>query len=230
MREVKEYYDEFAKEQVNFGINLRHLRILSWLEKFGMKQDSKILEIGCGIGTQTELIAKYLRGGSATAMDISPKSIDIASQRLKGFSNVKLLAADVTEGIDEKETFDIILLPDVLEHIPLASHSRLFANLKNVLRRKGFILIHIPDPYYLKWLSEHHPESLQIIDQSVYTDELIKNIYPHRLYVFYLESYCIWTNQPDYQVIVLKHIPEEDYNDLNNKQNFFQRIKGKLGF
>ena len=208
MQKVEEYYDNYVGRQASVGINDRHRSIQRWLLKFGLSKDSKILEIGCGIGTQTELIAKYIDdNGEILAVDISPKSIEVAQKRLHTYKNLKLIAADIIN-YDIEEQFDVIVMPDVIEHIPLELHSQLFEKAAKLLKKDGFIFIHIPNPYYLEWCHTHRKDALQIIDQPIYTDLLVQNTYPHGLYIHYLESYSIFMIDNDYQAILLKHRPQ----------------------
>lgn len=203
---IVNYYDKYVKHQSSVGINARHKKIQFFLEKFGLKPHHQVLEIGCGIGTITELIARYLNDqGGITAVDISPKSIAQAKERLSVYSNVSLQVIDFTQ-THLQQKFDFIVMPDVIEHIPLERHADLFAHVSNMLPDDGTILIHLPNPYYLAWCHQHRPDLLQVIDQPIYTDQLLENCYPAGLYLYYLETYSIWVAQGDYQLIVLKPV------------------------
>lgn len=225
---VEEYYDEFSKNQVKTDINKRHLTIEKWLLKFGLNEHSKVLEIGCGIGTVTELILRHNKQGNVLAVDISTKSINLAKSRLVEHKNLTLLAGDIID-IDLKEKFDLIVLPDVLEHIPIEQHNLLFAKLSALLEATGSIVIHIPNPYYLEWLHKNRPEQLQIIDQPLYTNVLAETIYKNNLYIHHLENYSIWIDNCDYQVVLLKKKRDLEYNKIENeKSSILRKIMNKL--
>lgn len=213
MEEIKQYYDAFSAEQVETGVNKRHRAILGWVKRFGVKSNDAVLEVGCGIGTFTSLLATQVRYGKILAVDISPKSIDIARQKLSGFNNITLLAADITF-TEMGGTYDVIILPDVLEHIPIDAHTKLFAKLATLIKPNGYILIHIPNPYYLEWCKKNTPELLQIIDQPLYTNILAANIYQAGLYIHYLETYSVWIDNCDHQVIVVKPCVKKDYKEI----------------
>jgi trans-aconitate 2-methyltransferase len=202
--DVKGYYDEYVGRQTAVGVNKRHRAILDWALKFGMRPDHSVLELGCGIGTLTGLLAEELgSGGSVTAIDLSPASIESAEQRLSGCDNVRLLAADVLE-TDLEGDFDVVVLPDVIEHIPLENHRALFGRVSSWVKPDGFVLLHYPSPHYQEWNRKHHPDRLQIIDQSVHVDVLASNTYPHGLYVDHLATYSIWMREGDYVAAVLR--------------------------
>ena len=61
-----------------------------------------------------------------------------------------------------------------------------------------------PHPLYLTWVREHQPELLQVIDQPIHTDELLRNTYAVGLYLEKLESYSLFSTAYDYQWIILK--------------------------
>jgi trans-aconitate 2-methyltransferase len=202
--DVKGYYDEYVERQVAIGVNKRHRAIRDWALKFGMRPDHSVLELGCGIGTLTGLLAEELgSGGSVLAIDLSPASIESAEQRLSSFDNVRLLAADVFE-TDLEGRFDIVVLPDVIEHIPLDNHRTLFERVSSWVKPDGFVLLHYPSPHYQEWNRKHHPDRLQIIDQMVHVDALSSNTYPNGLYIDHLATYPIWIREGDYVVAVLR--------------------------
>lgn len=231
MSTVAEYYDRFTEYQLGKGINQRHLSIQNWCEKFGLKPFHHVLEIGCGIGTQTELLAKFLSTDSKIkAIDISPKSIDIAERRLKNYRNISFLAVDFTE-YDLEEEFDAIILPDVIEHIPLDRHKILFKKLEQCLKPEGIVVIHIPNPHYLEWCHIHKADQLQIIDQPILLNELLSNLQGTSFYVHFLETYSIWIDKCDYQAILLKKInplADRNYNVIQFIPSISERVLKKI--
>lgn len=207
-KDVAGFYDQYTSYQQKTGINGRHRTIFKRLKKAGLRPDSRVLEIGCGIGTVTGLIAGFLSSGRILGTDISPKSIEIAKERLGSKSNVEFLVSDMSDFSDERK-FDIVVLPDVLEHIPVAEHKNLFARIRKCMHENSVVAINIPNPYYQDWLHKNKPELLQVIDQAVYTDQLLQDVYANDLYLFSLESYCLFSNDSNYQWIILK--PNKPY-------------------
>lgn len=225
--EVIKFYNSFTKQQ---GVNERHFSILAKLLTSGLQEHHTVLELGCGTGSLTGLLAKYLRNGNITSIDISPESINIASKNLSNFTNLKLIANDITVHEFGKTMFDVIVLPDVLEHVPLESHFNLFEKISQILKPSGFVFIHIPNPAYLEWCIKNRPEILQIIDQPIYTSELTKNIYPHGFYIHELKTYPIWVRDCDYQYIVLRKSDQSDFSvELDHKPSFWEKVKYKIG-
>lgn len=220
MSDVIEFYDNFSSRQARAGINNRHLSILFHLEQLGLKKHHHVLEVGCGIGTVSELILQSLSSqGRLHAVDISPKSIEIAKRLTSKYKNATVEVRDLTK---EKisATFDVIVLPDVLEHIPFEFYTPLFENLNQMLSEDGFIFIHVPHPNYLEWLIKQGSKELQIIDNPVYTNKLSSLVYPAGFYIDYLKSYSVYSNSPDYQIILLKK--KSKPLDYTSRTTFFQ--------
>jgi 2-polyprenyl-3-methyl-5-hydroxy-6-metoxy-1,4-benzoquinol methylase len=230
--DVEKYYDDYADLQSRKGINHRHLSIQRWLESFGLNPKHSVLEVGCGIGTQSELILRYLsKDGRLLGADISPRSIEIAKDRLRKYSNSSFEVFDFTQNL-KNEKFQVIVMPDVIEHIPINLHPHLFKNLDQMLVEDGFILIHIPDPNYLEWCIQNTPEILQIIDQPIHTSILSKNLLDTELYISFLQSYSIYQKDCDYQVIVLKKKPKGSYDSSTTPlhDSISRRMKRKVKY
>ena len=200
---VSNFYDDYTEQQFKKGIHIRHRTILNNLKKAGLKSNSKVLEIGCGIGTVTHLLAKATPQGKVLAVDISPKSIDMARRFNQEFNHAEFVVSDMTD-FARPERFDFVVLPDVIEHIPLEQHPHLFQVISQHLHAGSTVAINIPHPLYLTWVREHQPELLQVIDQPIHTDELLRNTYAAGLYLHSLESYSLFSQVEDYQWIVLK--------------------------
>jgi len=200
--EIETYYDQYVKRQSQVGVNARHRSIINLLKKEGMRSKNCVLEVGCGIGTLTSLIAKQVSNGSVVACDISPDSIEFAEKRWPKATNVRWLVTDMLDFVAERP-FDYIVLPDVLEHIPVAQHPQLFKTLRAVSHEQTLVVAHFPHPKGTEWSREHRPEKLQIIDQCLRADELMANAYAAGFVLNRFESYSLWEEPYDYQRFVL---------------------------
>lgn len=227
-KELVNYYDDYVSRQKHVGVNLRHHSIIEKLKNAGLKSHHKVLEIGCGIGTFTSLLVEDIKEGSIVSMDISGKSIEEAKQLFGKYTHLQLIHADVVEYDFKEVMFDVVVLPDVLEHIPIEFHDTLFKKISKVLSPSGFVFIHIPNPYFLEWCHKNNPEILQIIDQPITTDILSKSTYPNGLYIHELKTYSIWVVEGDYQYIVLKPIMDRDFGKIIEERiSFWDKVKFK---
>lgn len=202
-QEVVEFYDEFANYQQKSGINDRHAQILKWLKKFGLKSNYSVLEVGCGSGQLTQLIAEFCSNGQIRGLDISPGNITMAAQRLAKHKHVQVAVSDVTKEPIEG-SYDMIIVPDVMEHIPVELHGEVFQAISKVLKPDGKLLIHIPHPRYLDFVRINDPDKLQIIDQSLSAARLISDAESAGFRLAYFQSYALHFEPADYQLIVFE--------------------------
>lgn len=205
--EVAKYYDNFKQHQKKLGINIRHRTIFKNLKKAGLSPNSKVLEIGCGIGTVSHLILGHITQGSFTGVDISPESIEHAKKFNGQHKNANFMVSNMGD-FKVATKFDFVVLPDVLEHIPVQDHNALFKTLAAHSHENTVILINIPEPYTLGWTRRNHPQNLQIIDQSLSMQDLCNNVYPHGYYLFSVSPYGLQYEHEEYLSIVLKRDQE----------------------
>lgn len=219
-KQVEDFYNQFKDHQTKLGINIRHRTIFKNLKKLGLKSNSKVLEIGCGIGTVSHLILKYITNGKFIGVDISRESVEMAKKLNTGFNQAQFIVSDMSDFTSEL-SFDFVVLPDVLEHIPVDQHHRLFSVLKQVTHKNSIVLINIPEPNCLNWARKKHPEKLQIIDQSLSMQDLLNNTYPNDFELVSMSPYALQYTEPDYLSIVLKR--------KNEKHDYLVKSKLTLG-
>lgn len=226
--QVKEYYDTFKEHQKQLGINIRHRTIFKNLKSVGLKPNSNVLEIGCGIGTVSNLILKYITEGSFVGLDISPESINMAKTFNAFHKKAEFLVNDMSN-FTHKTKFDFIVFPDVLEHIPVEQHANIFETVSKLSSDKAVILINIPEPNYLNWVRENDPKKLQIIDQSLSMQDLLNNSYPFGFKLYSMNPYSLHYDVNDYLSVVLKKDPSVKTVNLKGKlTRAIENTKSKL--
>jgi 2-polyprenyl-3-methyl-5-hydroxy-6-metoxy-1,4-benzoquinol methylase len=179
---VVRFYDQFAEKQEKTGINSRHLSILDKVKQAGLQAQHRILEVGCGIGTVSHLLATQVPQGEVLAVDISPESIEKARVLWKKQGNLKFDVSDMSDFNLPGKTFDFFVFPDVLEHIPVAQHA----------------------PRYLEWMIANQPEKLQVIDQPLDTGILVQTLGAAGFYLEKMETYALFFEEKDYQYFVFR--------------------------
>ncbi|MEO8148822.1 MAG: class I SAM-dependent methyltransferase [Bacteroidia bacterium] len=205
-KEVANYYDELwakLEKESMAGINSRHRMILNKLKKAGLNSNSTLLEIGCGIGTLSSFIAKYVTNGKVTAVDISPSSVEFAKKKYSDQKNLEFLVSDMTNfNYDGK--FQFILFPDVLEHIPVEAHANIFKTISGLVNETSKVLINLPNPRAARWFIKNKPELMQIIDLDIETDFIINTLCPNGFFLETKETYSLYIEEPEYEWFVFK--------------------------
>lgn len=226
---IQGFYDEFSEKQVKTGVNSRHLNIISKLVASGMKSTHQVLEVGCGIGTVSQLIAKVVNKGNVLAVDISEKSIQKASEIWQKHTNLTFEVSDMSDFNKPGKTFDYFVFPDVLEHIPVEQHPNLFANIGMHAHENSVVFVHIPSPRFLEWMIQNEPEKLQIIDQPLDTSKLIGVLQQFGFYLEEMKTYSVFYEEKDYQYFVFRKNKSIEKTIPRSKREIFtERIKIKL--
>jgi ubiquinone/menaquinone biosynthesis C-methylase UbiE len=96
---------------------------------------SRLLEVGSGVGAQTEILLRRFPGLHATCVDLSPAQLGAASRRLSAMpwleGRYALHQADATDLPFAPRSFDCAFLCWVLEHVP--SPARVLNEVRRVL-------------------------------------------------------------------------------------------------
>lgn len=200
---VSDWYDGFSVLQARTGVNIRHRTILRNARRAGLRNGMHVLEIGCGIGTVTGLLAKATPNGSVLGVDISPKSIEHARRKLAKERHVRFLVSDMSD-FQETDRFDLVVLPDVIEHIPLEQHPALFATIAGHLAPNGRVLINVPNAQLLEYMHKHEPQTLQVIDQPIHLDRLIRVVHDQGLVLEEMHGYGLRFDLAEYTSILLR--------------------------
>ncbi len=190
-KNVSEFYDEFSSFQEKIAYNERHFLMLDKLLELGLNKTSNVLELGCGIGVVSSLICRVVKSGKLIAVDISPKSIEIAKKN-NATTGAEFYVGDVTEFKSNEYSYDFITLFDVLEHIPIDSHDKLFASIAEHMSEDTKLIINIPNPDYLRYIHDNSPDRLQIIDQPLPLIDILENTQSNELELKFFETYDLW--------------------------------------
>ena len=221
--DVANYYDSYTKRQKAVGINIRHYTIMHLVKKHGLQPHHDVLEVGAGIGTFSTLLLKHVRRGRVVVSDISPQSIEIAKERLsKKHPNAEFVVATM-DSLNDQHLFDFVILPDVLEHIPIQTHDGLFRAIRSKMKTTGRLAINFPHPRRIDFLRRHAPEKLQIVDQPIEADTLLKNCYDAGLVLEQFQSYSLFNTPTDAQFVLFK--TSDEPNTFSKKSPNMNRLR-----
>lgn len=102
---------------------------------------SKVLEVGCGVGAQTVILARNSPKATFTSVDLSEESLRAARECVssQGFTNVTFHQGDIFHLPYADDSFDHVFLCFVLEHLPNPIEA--LSCLRRVLKRGGTITV-----------------------------------------------------------------------------------------
>lgn len=105
-----------------------------------MRAGQRVLELGCGTGLFTEMMA--VSGASVVATDISAELLELARARVRGVGNVSLVLCDGEALPFRDRSFDAVIGSSILHHLPVESSLR---EIQRVLSHHGSMVFAEPN-------------------------------------------------------------------------------------
>ncbi|UCS93053.1 class I SAM-dependent methyltransferase [Echinicola marina] len=204
------YYDRFEAQPKKDEIDLRYLRVLEKLVESGLKSNHRVLEIGCGLGELSHLIAKKTKNGHVLGIDISPQSIHKAQEGWKDQKNLSFKIAEMKAYESQGNTYDFFVISEILQQVSKDHHFRIFEGIKRHSHEDSIIFINLPTPQFSTWKAENDPESLQFFESIVNIGDLIKSISDNGFYLDKSMSYSVYYEEDDFQYFIFKPIKTMD--------------------
>ena len=144
---TREYFDEVERRKYFVEPHIPRFA------EFSRWKNQRVLEIGCGIGTDTMNFAR--QGASVTAVDLSEKSLEMARKRAAVYDledRIRFFhgSAEQLEQIVPPEPFDLIYSFGVIHHTP--HPDRVLNQLRNYARPGSTVKIMVYHRYSWKVL------------------------------------------------------------------------------
>lgn len=98
-------------------------------------QGSRILEIGCGEGAMTERLLEIFPKAHVTAIDIAPNTGRLFRGDASRVTIRQARAEDIVSA--QPRSFDLVVLADVIHHVPLSMRADLLATARKALAPGG---------------------------------------------------------------------------------------------
>ena len=135
----KKFYSDIFDKEAGRYYRIQKKKIEKILKLLEEHKEGNILDIGCGDGLITSLIAERT-GARAYGVDISRKAVIKAKKR--GIT-AKVMNVDRHRFPFKEKTFDFVFCGDLLEH--LYDTEKLLSNIKKVLKPNGYVIISVPN-------------------------------------------------------------------------------------
>lgn len=137
------FFEHFFDEGDPFGFDVNpeeKLKFARTLEVCGEGRLGRVLELGCAVGSFTEVLAP--RADAVLAVDVSQAAVDQVAERLREHPHVRTRAVDIPADFPD-ETFDLVVASDVLYYLPVEELERCVDRIEASLADGGvFVAVH----------------------------------------------------------------------------------------
>ena len=114
---------------------------------FKDKKKMRILDVGCGDGNSAAFFRKYFPDCDYYGIDISEKSIDVATKKYSDMERMSFSVYDGSHIPFEDDSFDLIFIACVMHHIDKRQHKAIMKECMRVLSPSGNLIIFEHNPY-----------------------------------------------------------------------------------
>jgi SAM-dependent methyltransferase len=112
---------------------MRHV----FLAEVAFPANARVLEVGCGTGVLTRVLAGWPDVGEVVGIDPSPSFLAKARELARDLPNITFREADGRSLPFEDEAFDVVVFDSTLSHVP--GPERALAEAFRVLRPRGWL-------------------------------------------------------------------------------------------
>ncbi len=132
--EKPEYLKHFELEQEYWWFVGRRAIVFDQIRTLGLDRKALLLDAGCGTGINLQAAQPL---GTAVGCDFEPQALQFCRRR--GLR--RLLRADINHLPFVDQSFDLVLLLDVLSHRSIPSDISVLLEVRRILKKGGFLLV-----------------------------------------------------------------------------------------
>ena len=120
------------------------------IDFMGLKGNERILDVGCGSSVFSRLLAKKYPCAEIMGIDISEEAVDFATtaKEKEGLKNVSFMATGINNLPFKNDSFDVIIVSHLIEHLEKPNEALIEVNLK--LKKGGILFVTTPN-YLSLW-------------------------------------------------------------------------------
>lgn len=155
---------------IKFEVEVRHRYRLAALSAV----NKRVLDIGCGLGWGAEYLAKR-KAKQVVGIDRSLAAINYAKNNFK-LKNLSFQRLDVKDLGKLKTKFDLVLIFELLEHLPEKSLDCFLKNIHDLLRPTGRLMISTPNKLATRFLNPYHTQEFTPAELVSLVEKYFTNI------------------------------------------------------
>lgn len=156
-QQLRQEFNRWAEQGRGEEMERHHIPITApVIELMQLQSTDNVLDLSCGAGWATRLLAKNVPRGTIIGVDLSDQMIAHARESSKEFNNIEYRVGSAEQIPTDDNFFDKVLSVEAFYYYP--DPGRALDELRRVLRPSGniFILINLykDNPYSLRWVNE----------------------------------------------------------------------------
>ena len=156
-QQLRQEFNRWAEQGRGEEMERHHVPITApVVELMQLQPTDKVLDLSCGAGWATRLLAKSVPRGTIIGVDLSDQMIAHARESSKQFKNIGYRVGSAEQIPAEDNSFDKVLSVEAFYYYP--DQDRALNELRRVLKPGGnlFILINLykDNAYSLRWVKE----------------------------------------------------------------------------
>jgi len=129
------FWDAWA---INYASTVEFL-----LQKLNTGSGTRFVDIGCGDGRFSRELSLAFQLSTVVGIDYSKRAIQLASAMNPDSSNLQFQSLDITKK-HNFEPFDVAVLMEVFEHIPLEDAKNFMKSVRELLKEGGILYLTVP--------------------------------------------------------------------------------------
>jgi 2-polyprenyl-3-methyl-5-hydroxy-6-metoxy-1,4-benzoquinol methylase len=138
---IPEYINGNFKHFKSGAWFIEYMSFLEYLKEYLEKINfNNLIEVGCGDGRILSELSEKYKSKKLVGIDISSKAIAFA-KIINENKNIEYKNIDLKNC---KQKFDIVLLIEVFEHIPIKERKNFLKNLKNIMHENSILIVTVP--------------------------------------------------------------------------------------
>ncbi|MFZ5981877.1 MAG: class I SAM-dependent methyltransferase [Candidatus Zixiibacteriota bacterium] len=131
------WHDDYMSYTSNAAMEKQFGSIIALVEKYLV--GVHVLEIACGTGNWTRVLAK--RAARVTATDVSPEAVAIAGKKNSDIDNITFEIVDAYRLETLTGQYDIVFAADFFSHIPLSMMALFIQKVHDKIRTNGRVIL-----------------------------------------------------------------------------------------